>query len=81
VFEAGVSDVTNAIKKAFNRWLDDQAKHNRERVWNGSGDPEAKHLLTMLLQLPPGSLFWKGDADALSKYLLVKHGNENDAYF
>jgi len=40
-----------------------------------------KRLLTMALQLPPGSLFWKGDGDALSKGLLIKPGNENDAYF
>jgi hypothetical protein len=35
----------------------------------------------MLLQLPPGSLYWKGDADSLTKNLLSKVGNENDAYF
>lgn len=80
-FEASVSDVKNAIKKAFDKWLTEQSKHNRERVWKGNSDPEAKRLLTMLLQLPPGSLFWKGDADALSKHLLTKPGNENDAYF
>src|SRR5258706_536767 len=80
-FNASLSAVKEAIKQAFKESLASAARNNRLRVWNGAGDPEAKRLLTILLQLPPGNLFWKGDADALSKQLLTKPGNENDAYF
>ena len=80
-FNASSNDVKEAIKQAFKESLVSAARTNRTRVWNGNGDPEAKRLLTMLLQLPPGNLFWKGDADALSRQLLTMPGNENDAYF
>ncbi|MGA3266720.1 MAG: hypothetical protein ABSE16_07855 [Verrucomicrobiota bacterium] len=80
-FDASVSDVTNAIKKAFGTdWYLAEAKKHRERVWEGRGDATTKHALTLALQSPPPSLFFKGDADALSKNLLTKAGNENDAY-
>jgi hypothetical protein len=81
-FDATASDIKNAIKKAFSDdWRIEEAKKNHGRVWTGGGDAKANRLLTMALQLPPGLLFWKGDADALTKGLLTKLGNENDAYF
>lgn len=80
-FDASVSEVTNAIKKAYGTdWYLAEAKKNRERVWKGGGDATTEHALTLALQSPPPSLFFKGDADALSKNLLTKAGNENDAY-
>jgi hypothetical protein len=81
-FEASISEVKAAIKKACgDKWRLAEAKKNRGRVWKGDGDADAKRLLTMLLQLGPGSLFFKGDADALAKGILTRPGNENDAYF
>jgi len=81
VFDASVSQVTNAIRKAYGMdWYLAEAKKNHERVWEGPGDAKAKHARTLALQQPPPSLFFKGDADALSKNLLTKPGNENDAY-
>jgi hypothetical protein len=79
--DATINDVKSAIKMAFEKWRDEELKNRKERIWKGSGDADAKRLLTMQLQLPPASLIWKGDADALSKHLLTKTGNENDAYF
>lgn len=80
-FEVGVSEVKTAIKKAFEKRRDQESKSNRHRSWKGKGDVEDKRLLTMLLQLPPGFLFWSGDADALAKNVLTKPGNEDDAYY
>ncbi len=80
-FDATVNEVKAAIRTAFDKRRDEEAKKNRNRVWRGGGDAEDKRILTMLLQLPPGFLFWKGDADSLAKNLLTKPGNENDAYF
>jgi hypothetical protein len=81
-FDAPVSGVRDAVRKALGfDWRLEEARRNRQRAWKGGGSAEAKCVLTMALQLPPGSLFFKGDADALSKHLLTQPGNENDAYF
>src|SRR5712691_8730510 len=69
-FDASVTDVKESLRNAYDdEWLMKEAKKNRERVWTGNGDARDKRLLTIALQLPPGSLFWKGDADTLSKGL------------
>lgn len=81
-FDATLPQVKKAIRKACGeQWFLSQAGKNHERVWKGGGDTEASRRLTQVLQLPPGSLFFKGDADALTRGLLAQHGNENDAYF
>lgn len=81
-FDVGVGDVRESLKRAYDdEWRLAEAKKNRGRVWKGDGDADAKRLLTMLLQLGPGSLFFRGDADALAKGILTRPGNENDAYF
>jgi len=80
-FDASVSEVTNAIKKAYGiDWCLAQSKKNQKRIWEGSADATTKHALTLALQQPAPSLFFKGEADTISKHLLTKAGNENDAY-
>ena len=44
--DATVKDVKGAMKKAFDKWFEEQAKNNRKRVWKGGGDADAKRLLT-----------------------------------
>jgi hypothetical protein len=80
-FDASISDIQSAVRKAFAEWRTEELKSRKSRVWKGSGSAEDKELLTMLLQLPPGSLLWKGRSDSLSKYILTQAGNENDFYF
>jgi hypothetical protein len=80
-FDAPIEKVRDAVKAAFGKWDDEEIRLRRSRTWQGNGDADDKRLLTILLQLPPGSLLWKGDGDALSKQLLTKPGNEYDAYF
>jgi len=80
-FDATVSGVTNAIRKAFDKWQEEQTKKYQKKEWEGASDATTKHSLTLALQSSGlVSLFFKGDADALSKNLLTKAGNENDAY-
>jgi hypothetical protein len=79
-FDAPLQDVRAAIKRAFgDEWFLAEARKNSLRTWGG-GDAKAKYLLTLALQLPPGSIFFKGEADGLSKHILTKPENENDAY-
>lgn len=80
-FDATISGITNAIRKAFDKWQEEQTKKYQRKEWEGVGDATTKHFLTLALQSSGlVSLFFKGDADALSKNLLTKAGNENDAY-
>jgi hypothetical protein len=81
VFDANPKQTRIAIKAAFEKWEQEELLARRSRVWKGGGSSEDERGITMLLQLPPGDLLWRGDADALSKNLLKKAGNENDAYF
>jgi hypothetical protein len=80
-FDASLADVTNAIRKVFGVWREEQRKKYRESVWEGSGDSKTKQALSGSLQ-SSGMVFllWKGDGDVLAKGLLAKTGNENDAY-
>jgi hypothetical protein len=81
-YGATVQQVKSAINRAFCQWKDEELAVRARRVWNGPGDIEAKHRLTMALQLPPGSLFLnKEDAYGPAEAVLGRPGNENDAYF
>lgn len=80
-FDAGPDVIKAAIKNSYEKWRDGQRKKYREKVWGGAGNAKRKHCLTLALQLSGMTQFlWKGDGDALSKNILTKPGNENDAY-
>jgi hypothetical protein len=81
VFDASVAEVKLAVKKWYDKRRHEELKANKTREWPGHADEETRKSLTGLLRLPPAMLFWKGDADALAKFLLTKPGDENDAYF
>jgi hypothetical protein len=40
--DATINDVKSAIKKAFEKWRDEELKNRKERIWKGSGDADAK---------------------------------------
>lgn len=80
-FDASVSDVQDAIKKAFDKWREEQTKKYQVRVWKWGGDDKTQHLLTSALQSSGLlHLLWKQDGAIISKDLPNKPGNENDAY-
>ena len=80
-FDATIKDVKAAIKRACgDEWRKELAAKNRTTVWKGGGDSHSQRLLTRAMQEPVPRLFWKGDADALTKNILTKPGNEDDAY-
>ena len=72
-FNASVSDVQAAIKKAFGyEWL-----HELSLI---SNSPSIKGPLYTSLQMRGASLLWKGDGDTLTKEILTKPGNGKDAF-
>jgi hypothetical protein len=80
-FDANIAEVKSSISNAFgNGWQKELAAKNKGVVWKGSGDDHSRLLLSRALQEPMPRLFWKGQADALTKGFLTKSGNENDAY-
>ncbi len=80
-FEAGVSDVKRAIQESYDGWHFGTSKAYTAKVWQGDGDAVSKRVHSRALQLVGHEvLLWKGDGDSITKGLLIKPGNENDAY-
>jgi hypothetical protein len=80
-FDADVSHVKGAVKRAFDKWRDEQTTKYQAMVWKGSGDAETQHILSLVLQSSGlMQLLWKEDGDAPTKDTFTKPGNENDAY-
>jgi hypothetical protein len=80
-FNASIIDTKAAIQKAYDDWHYDTSRKYEDKLWAGDGDAVTTRVYSQALQLiGHEQLFWKGDADALSKGLLTKPGNENDAY-
>jgi hypothetical protein len=72
-FNASVDEVKAAVKEAFGyKWANEMNLKSKTPVLKGP--------LYSALQTQGGHLFWKGEGDALSNNLLIKPGNENDAY-
>ncbi len=80
-FNVTISDVKDAIKKAFDKWQDEQTTKYHKAVWKGRGDAETKRLQSLSLQMSGLThLLWRGDGDALTHAVFTASGNENDAY-
>jgi len=81
-FDANVTDVKQAIRRAFEKCRESQKQKYHGRAWAGNGDGKTKQAMSQALQ-SSGSLYlllWKGDGDTLARGLLNKQGNEDDAY-
>jgi len=80
-FNASVSEVTNAVRRSHDEWSHEMSKKYGSKTWDGVGDAVSRRVHTRRLQMIGlESLVWKGDADSLTRGLLTKPGNENDAY-
>jgi hypothetical protein len=81
-FDATVESVKAGVKTAVEEWERTQMRKYRTAVWRGTGSKKVKESLTATLRHSAtlSTLFWKGNGDPLSKNLLTKPGNENDAY-
>jgi len=81
-FDAKVATVKGAVTNAFNRWKQTQRQTYRAAVWQGEGTRKVKESMTETLRSSARitSLLWQGEADSLSKGVLSRPENQDDAY-
>jgi hypothetical protein len=80
-FDASVSDVKEAIKRAVEKQQHEVSEKYQNRDWKGTGDAETIRTLSITLQNSGMvELFWKGEGDSLANDVFNKPENKNDAY-
>ena len=79
-FDAGIGEVKAAIQKQHEDWSHQMSTRYGHKICGGDGDAASRQIYTRRLQMIGlESLVWKGDADSLTRGLLTRAGNENDA--